>query len=68
MSYELNAFHGSSNVTYNMINNEDLQQQLVLLTEWKNKAIVQLEYFRCACRLYNFCEVDKVNELLKADS
>lgn len=44
---------------------EKLEEQLTVLTEWKLKAIVQLEYFQTACKLYNFCDADEVSELLK---
>ena len=43
---------------------EELQEQLIELTEWKSKAKVQLEYFRYACRLYNLCDSNEVNQLL----
>jgi hypothetical protein len=43
---------------------EELQEQLMVLTEWKSKAKIQLEYFRYACRLYNLCDSCEVSELL----
>lgn len=44
--------------------NENLQQELMQLNEWKNKAKVQLEYFRMACNLYNLCDTNTLNDLL----
>ena len=43
---------------------EELQEQLMVLNEWKSKAKIQLEYFRYACRLYNLCDSNEVNQLL----
>ena len=43
---------------------EKLQEQLMQLHEWKNKAKVQLEYFRMACNLYNLCDTNTLNDLL----
>jgi hypothetical protein len=44
--------------------NQLLEEQVKNLIEWKKKAIVQLEYFRTACTLYNFCEAGELNKLL----
>ncbi|MEJ7769985.1 MAG: hypothetical protein WKF89_19350 [Chitinophagaceae bacterium] len=43
---------------------QQLEQQLIVLNNWKNKAKVQLSYFHAACRLYNFCDFQEVSELL----
>jgi hypothetical protein len=40
--------------------------QLQELLEWKQKAKVQLEYFKMACTLYNLCNTERINELLES--
>ena len=47
-------------------NSEELKQQITVLSEWRSKAIVQLEYFRIACTLYNFYDAKNIMELLTA--
>jgi hypothetical protein len=41
-----------------------LEEQVKDLIEWKEKAIIQLDHFRTACRLYNLCDATEVNKLL----
>lgn len=43
---------------------EDRERSIKALTEWKLRALVQLEYFRTACTLYNFCDASEINKLL----
>ncbi len=43
---------------------EQLEAQIAMLTEWKHQAKVQLEHFRTACSIYNFCDSRAVHELL----
>ena len=55
---------GLQDATSNLMTTEELQMQVRNLSEWKHKAIVQLEYFRLACSLYNFYDTDNINKLL----
>ena len=66
MSYQLKAVPRFEQEIFNDSNTDDLMEQVIFLNEWKRKAIVQLEHFQYACKVYKLCDVDKVNELLNA--
>ncbi len=49
-----------------VINNDkaQLEAQVAMLTEWKHQAREQLEHYRIACSIYNFCDARQLHELL----
>ena len=65
MTYQVN-FLGRMQENANIqMRTASLEEKITSLIEWKRKALVQLEYFRLACSLYNLCDVKDINELLK---
>lgn len=64
MYYESNFSTQSSQEAMFSNDNQQLQAQVAQLMEWKHEAKVQLEHFRTACSIYNFCDSRAVHELL----
>lgn len=64
MSYTNDIFDRTGQDAILHQHKQQLEEHVAVLTEWKRKATLQLEYFRDACVIYKLCDVDKVNELL----
>lgn len=50
---------------FDHLNAEELKDQITVLAQWKQKAVVQLQYFQTACSIYHFCDANQVDELLR---
>lgn len=64
MNYEIEELPQITDAYIHYKSKAELQNKIVILSDWQKKAIVQLEHFRMACRIYNFCDEQQVNELL----
>lgn len=66
MNYLSNVLVQKQPVGTKLVNAIELEKQVIELSEWKQKAMVQLEHFKTACILYNFCDLHELNRLLNA--